>query len=426
MTLIRSNSGSQQAWGARSQIGATLQELKDVKGNKDGLWGNETQRAGTTGDLLDRQPLAAKIKQFTDVGLSTRDEVAQLKAFRAERELAWGQPVTNVDLGRLRGGELFAAQKAIALTRLGRTPADVTDGFVKASGSVDGKPIADREIFYQRFRPVGEPSGKVVVVSPGFQETGRNFYEQIAELNKQGHDVMVMDHQWAGQSGGKAGGLDRGFGVARDVAAVAAEANKVMEQDYGSKAGKQVVLFGNSMGAGPGVLGALTMNDAGLIKLNGPQMPKGLSAVVQAPFLGATPSATNKVLGFASGLPLLNKLAAPSAGVPVLTHDKVAAQKGAQGAVLEDVRAQLSAMGAAEGDLARMRGLWDAGQTPSGKVFIVHGDQDPLADPAQSRALAQKLGSNATLQMIHSNNHVLEQSPGEQGVAIGGLQTVLE
>ena len=47
------------------------------------------------------------------------------------------------------------------------------------------------------------------MLSPGFQETGRNFYEQIQLLNQQGHDVLVMDHQWAGYTSGEKGTLDK-------------------------------------------------------------------------------------------------------------------------------------------------------------------------------------------------------------------------
>ncbi len=426
MTSIRGNT-STQAWGSRSQLGATLAELKDVKGNNDGLWGNETQKAGTKGDGVDRQPLGLKLKQNAAVGLGTRDEIKELSAFVTQREAAWGKPVTNLPLDSFKNGELFAAQKAIALTRLGRSPADVTDHFVRASGSVDGKAIAPRDVFFQHFAPVGPPSGKMVVVSPGFQETGRNFYEQIDLLNRQGHDVVVMDHQWAGQTKGtKPGGLDRGFGVARDVAAVAAQANVLLEELHGSNPNKQLVLLGNSMGAGPGVLGALTLNDNGLIKLDGPAMPKGVSAALQAPFLGATPGVVNDALQLASHIPMLNRIQAPSAGIPVLTHDATAAQKGAQGAVLEDVRAQLGAMGAANEDLARIKDLIAQGKGPKGNLFMVHGDQDPLADPAQSKAVAQQLGDKASLRLIASNNHVLEQSPGEQRFALDGLATLLK
>lgn len=350
--------GGGNTWGTRSQLAATLADLKDLQGNKDGLWGNEKAPAGTPVDAWERNPLANKAARFLEAGLSTKDEVQALTQFRTAAEARWGAPVTNLPASQFHQPELFAAQKAIALTRLGRTPADVVDGFVAAKGSVDGQEIAPREVFIQRFKPRGEPSGVVVVVSPGFQETGRNFLEQVDALNRLGHDVVVMDQQWAGQTkGGKPGALDRGFGVARDVASVTAHANQLMQQEYAGKAGHRVVLLGNSMGAGPGVLGAMTMNDQGRIKLDGPAMPKGVSAVLQAPFLGASPGLLNGMLEAASHLPLLNKLAMPAAGLPVLTHDPVAAAKGAQGAVAEDVRAQLSAMGAANKDLVMLWGL---------------------------------------------------------------------
>lgn len=412
-------------WGTRSQINATIQDLADAKGNRDGIWNNEGTTGGH-GNIFERQPLVAKLTQFVGAGVSTQDEIAQLKSFRAGQEAQWGQPVTQLDLNTLQDGELFAAQKAIALTRMGRSPADVTEGFVRAAGRVDGESIAPRDVFWQRFRPEGEPSGKVVVVSPGFQETGRNFYEQIQQMNRLGHDVVVMDHQWAGQTEGTPGGLDRGFGVARDVAAVTAFAQQIVKQEYQGTPQSEVVLFGNSMGAGPGVLGAILLNDNGRIELDGPPMPKGVKAVLQAPFLQATENPVNHVLGWASEIPLLNRIMTPSVGVPVLTHDPVGAQKGAQSAVLEDVRAQLRSMTSAEPDLERIHDLLDQGLRPQGQLFVVHGSGDPLADVKGSQHLKSVLGDQVQLQIIESNNHVLEQTPGEQNHAIAGLQRLLQ
>lgn len=417
--------GAPIGWGGRSQIEATVKDLADVQGNRDGIWNNESQPAGTHGNFFERQPLLAKLQGFLGAGLSTADEIQELQAYRASQEATWGQPVTNLDLSELKDGELFAAQKAIALDRLGRTPADVTEGFIQAAGRVDGHDIAPRDVFYQRFKPVGEPSGKVVVLSPGFQETGRNFYEQIDKMNRLGHDVVVMDHQWAGQTEGSPGGLDRGFGVARDVAATTAFAQSIVEKEYVDKAGSEVVLFGNSMGAGPGVYGAILMNDNGKIELDGPQMPQGVKAVLQSPFLQASDNLTNELLQHASKLPILNRIKAPSAGVPVLTSDKIGGQKGAQSAVLEDTRAQLRSMSSAQPDLDRMNELMDQGLRPQGQIFIVHGNNDPLAASAGSQALKDRLGDQVSLQIIKSNNHVLEQTPTEQDHAILGLQQLL-
>ena len=73
-----------------------------------------------------------------------------------------------------------------------------------------------------------------------------------------------------------------------------------------------------------------------------------------------------------------------------------------------------------------MDNLIAQGKAPKGNLFLVHGDQDPLADPAQSKAVAQQLGDKASLRLIASNNHVLEQSPGEQRFALDGLATLLK
>lgn len=412
-------------WGNRSQLNAMVNELADLQGNRDGIWNNETEEAGSHGNFFDRQPIVSKLRNLIGTGISTDDEISMLREYRTDMEARWHRPVSQLDPGKLSDADLFLTQKAMVLDRLGRSPDDVTEGFVQAAGSVDGHNIEPREVFWQRYKPVGEPSGKVVVLSPGFQETGRNFYEQIDKMNRLGHDVVVMDHQWGGQTEGSAGGLDRGFGVARDVAAVAAFAQGVVDAEYGEKSGSEVVLFGNSMGAGPGVLGAMMLNDNDRIQLEGAQMPKGVKAVLQAPFLRATDNITNDVLNLASKLPFLNRIKAPSAGVPVLNHDPVGTEKGTQWAVMEDTRAQLRTMSAATPDLETLEDYMDAGMKPQGELFIVHGNQDPLADAEASQELKDRWGNQVNLQLIDSKNHVLEQNPGEQDHAIQGLQSLL-
>ncbi|MBT6431785.1 MAG: hypothetical protein HOK28_01755, partial [Deltaproteobacteria bacterium] len=183
------------------------------------------------------------------------DDLGELLAFRADCEAFWGEPVTGLDLGRLRHGDLFAVHKAVAMARLGRTPADVTEGYCTASGSVDGVRLFPREIFWQRFKPIGQANGRFVVVSPRFGETGRDYYDAIQAMNHEGYDVVVMDHQWAGQSEGKAAEIDRGYGVARDVAAIAAWAATVQAREYGDVSGAAVILAGKALGASAGVLG---------------------------------------------------------------------------------------------------------------------------------------------------------------------------
>jgi alpha-beta hydrolase superfamily lysophospholipase len=409
-------------WGSLSQVAATYDELLDLQGNRDGIWENESDPAGTVkgiGTTLPLKPWLDKASEYLK-GIHLKTHLTALESFMAQNKQRWQQPATRVASSQLKNPALFEAQKTLLLSRLGRTPAEITEGFVRAEGRVMGQTIAPRNVFWQRFRPIGRANGKVVVLSPGFQETGRNFIEQVQALNKQGFDVVVMDHQWAGQTqGGQPGGLDRGFGVARDVAAVAAYAQaEIVKKDYAQSPQAELILFGNSMGAGPGVLAAMTLNDQNQLQLSGPAMPQGLRALVQAPFLDASPGILNRVLAILSKLPLANTLKLFSSGMPVLTYDKVAAQKGTQVILQEDIRAQLQTMSAANTDLQTLRQMIDKGQGPKGQIRIVHGNRDPLADPAQSQWLKNRLGNQVQLRLIDSPNHVLEQNPREQQYAI--------
>jgi alpha-beta hydrolase superfamily lysophospholipase len=263
----------------------------------------------------------------------------------------------------------------------------------------------------------------MLVFSPGFQETGRNFYEQADKLNKLGFDVILMDHQWSGQTkGGVDGTLDRGFGVARDVASVAAYASKLLEKTYANKSSKELILVGNSMGAGPGVLSAVTLNDNGKISLSGDQMPVGLRSVLQSPFLATTPSMINSSILAFSNVPFVKSLALYSSGLPILTHDSVAAQKGTQVALTEDIRAQLKTMVAANEDISFVIDMIKNGQTPNGKVSIIQADKDPLADSKKVIEVASRFSKDrVNLKMISSNNHVFEQSPTEQNYLIDNI-----
>ena len=221
-----------------------------------------------------------------------------------------------------------------------------------------------------------------------------------------------------------AGGIDRGFGVARDVAAAAANGSQIAERDYAGVPGHKVVLLGNSMGAGPGVLGALTLNDSGKLHLDGAQMPKGLDAVLEAPFLQMTPSLLNKAVAFAAHVPGLNKIMLPSSGLPVLSHDDAANDKFSNHASSEDVRGQLYSMISALPDIAAIRALVDGGQGPTGKVYVIHADQDPLADPAGSEWLVGKLGGRGKLDLVHAADHVMEESPTEQNHILDGMKWI--
>ena len=168
-----------------------------------------------------------------ELNASSLDDIGELLDLRRKCERDWGAPVSDLDLQRLRGGEHFAVHKTLVLAQLGRHPSEVTEGFVTGSGRVGDVRIEPRDIFWQRFKPRGAPNGRVVVLSPRYGETGRDYADAIDAMARQGFDVFVMDHQWAGHTTRNPEGVDSGYGVARDVAAVGSFAYSVMERVRG-------------------------------------------------------------------------------------------------------------------------------------------------------------------------------------------------
>ena len=392
----------------RAQVGVLFQKLEDLQGNRDQILGNESSNK-TSPDRFSQNPMSLSVKAALSVGLSKNDEIAALQNFATKMQDQWGMSVANADvIEKMSGGELYALNKTLELARLGRTPAQVSEGFVRAAGTVDGESIAARDIFYQRYEPVGEPTKKVVLISPGFQESGRDFADLAADLSEKGHTVIVMDHQWAGYSEGAKGGIDRGFGVARDTAQMAAFANESALASFGDEG--SVMLLGNSMGAGPGVLGALLLNESDRISLDKGTMPKALDALLIAPYLGATPSLTNNLLQAAAKIPMLNRIKAPLAGLPDLTDDDMSAHLAAQNAVIHDTRAQLSAFETVNDDLKTLNALVQS-SSHTGKLTLVHSREDTLAKSEHSTTLSEALG--AKVHFIEGDHHVLhnEKSP---------------
>ncbi len=409
------------SFGSRAQVTTFLQKIEDATvGNKDGIIGNESDAAGSPkGGAIANNPLLFALKQSLAAGWSKADENQKLSSFMTASEKTFGGPVTSlskpahVDDERWNG---FRLDKAISLVRLGLTPNDVSEHVVTAAGSVDGHAIAPRDVFVQRFAPQGTPSGKTIVVSPGFLESGRNYLEQANILCKEGHAVVVMDHQWAGLSSGPQGGIDRGFGIARDLAAVAAWAHADAPKN-------EVVLLGTSMGAGAGVVGALTMNDHDRIQLQGPAMPKGINAVLQGPFFARTSSVANATLAAAGTIPLIKEIPLPATGLPILSGDQATLRKLAAHATTESLTGRASAFHASTEDLATTKQAIDAGKGPTGKVYVIHAEGDTLADYQASKMWTAALGNNAKFHtIVGSTSHVIEENLAEQKLMLDGLK----
>lgn len=407
-------------FGSRARVATFISKLADATtGNKDGIVGNESATANTASksSWLDTNPLLFSLKQQLAVGLSKSDETASLASFLSAFEQGAG-PVTSLPRPAHVDADDFAAfrlDKAITLVRFGRTPADITEHVVSARGSVDGQAIAPRDVFVQRYAPQGTPSGKTIVVSPGFFEDGRHHTEQAMLLSSAGHAVVVLDHQWAGLSSTSNGGIDRGFGIARDVAAVAGWA-------HAADPSTTVVLLGTSMGGGAGVVGALTMNDLGRVELDGPAMPRGIDGVVQGAFFERSSSLVNSALAVAGRVPLLRDVPLPSTGMPILSGDQATLRKLAAHATTEQLTGRAQAFHASTNDLATITQLLQQGHTPAGRIYALHADKDTLADHDSARSVIGLLGERGHFHSFSSTSHVIEEHPTEQRLVFDALQ----
>lgn len=382
------------AWGNRLELNRVVRELDRFLGSKERAPARGKKRFG-----------AKRIKA------DHLDSVTRLLAFRAQCESNWGELTTRLDLGRVEHGELFAVRKALSLSKLSRLPSDVSEGFLTASGNVDGRRIEPREIFWQRFRPMVKPRGHMVVISPAFGGTGRDYYESATQLNSLGYDVLLMDHQWAGHSDGMRGYLDSGFGIARDVAAITAYAYRLLQREYEVDSPAALTLVGKNLGASAGVLGAIVLNDAGLLRLDGRQMPKGLNAVLVSPWLGAGESLINKCRKLASQLPVINQLVMPR-DVPEGVLDSP-----------KSLRARFRAMAIAKSDIDRLCSLVEQGRFGCGKLYVIHSSRHPFIDPVKSAWLVSRYENAAKLRMVDTR-HI--RSPNSKAVTRYVIEGILE
>lgn len=413
-------------FGSRATVSTLIARLEDATtGNKDGIVGNEKAKPGDAkgANVFDTNPLLFQLRGFFSVGVSKKDEQQRLGEFLGTVEKNFGPVTTAARPAWVKQSDwnTYVVDKAITMVRLGRPPSDCVDGFVKARGSVDGHAIEARDVFTQTWKvPEGvKPSGQTVLISPGFLESGRNYVEQVQLLNKQGHEVVVMDHQWAGltgtpskgDGGGASGHIDRGFGIARDVAAVTAQL---------AAQGKSVTIVGTSMGGGAGAVGAWVMNDRDRIQLDGgAQMPKGLNVLGMGPFFDRTGGVLNGALAASGKIPGLNQIPLPATGAPVLSSDQATLRMIAAHASTEHLTGQAQAFHASTEDLATMKKLLESGGKPRGKIEIVHSNKDTLASYDASVEWSKLLGAN--LQTVNSTSHVYSESPTEMGLVLGGL-----
>ncbi|HSI03091.1 MAG TPA: hypothetical protein VLC93_01370, partial [Myxococcota bacterium] len=163
------------------------------------------------------------------------------------------------------------------------------------------------------------------------------------------------------------------------------------------------------------------LNDTGKMKLEGRQMPVGVDAVLQAPYLGTTKSLLNATLRLASRIPFIKNLPLPAMGIPRFVFGTVPTLKTSQDAVLENAHACLSAITGADDHVGAATAEMKAAGKVLGRIVVIHGRQDPLASFQASKALVSALGESARLVTLDTKQHVFEHDSQFQSLAIDAL-----
>lgn len=399
-----------------------MQVQDATTGNRDGLLGNESLPANSI-KPLSAHPLPFRIARSWSVGLSKRPQEHELRTFLDDFEHKAQASVATIERPAHvapADWSAFRVRKAVTCARFDLPPSAITDLMVPARGSVDGELIAPRDIFVQRYAPQTDWNGIVVVFAPGYGETGRTYVEQAVAAARHGYEVYALDQQWLGLSQGTRGLVDRGFGIARDIAAVTALA---ADRARAAKPDAKVVIAGTSLG-GMATFTAIRMNELGRVKLDGgPQMPADVAAVLQSPYF-ATTEKLDGVTRAACRLPWLPNLSMPRITRSAVTDDPVTAQKLVAHSIVERINGRIQAFHAPDADVARLSATMDSDAQGSSPVYVLHGTRDPLADYDTSSAWVARMGSRAKMHWLDSMNHAMAENPAQQGLVMEGIAWV--
>jgi acylglycerol lipase len=235
-------------------------------------------------------------------------------------------------------------------------------GFLSGSGGL--------RIFWQSWRPDGEPRAVIVLVHGASEHSGRYGYVADAFVTA-GYAVYALDQRGHGRSEGPRAVLDR---LSRAVADV----DRLVLQASEENPGRGVFLLGHSMGGTVAVSYCLQHEDrlAGLI-LSGP-----LAALEAAP---APMLALGRALSaIAPRLPLVSIDASLVSRDPEVVREYVADPLNHHGKLPARTVAELAAA------IGEFPAAVSAITIPT---LILYGDADRLAPPAGAQMLGERIGA---------------------------------
>jgi lysophospholipase len=226
-------------------------------------------------------------------------------------------------------------------------------------------------LYAETFVPTGTPKG-VVVITHGYAEHCGRYREVAHVIVKAGWAVLTYDVRGHGQSPGERGYIERFDTYLNDLAAMQAAARGLVAE------GAPMILLGHSHGS------LITLR-----ALAGSQPPAIKAAIVSSPFLAlklAVPGYKKVLARVASRI--APKLAQPNAlRVEDLTSDKAKQAERLADTLCFDVA---TSRWFTEASAAQDYVLANAGRISVPTTWLVGAD-DPIADPARSRTVADKV-----------------------------------
>ncbi|MFN8671930.1 MAG: hypothetical protein U0457_07590 [Candidatus Sericytochromatia bacterium] len=419
---------TEKDWGTKAQIAGTSLDLKDLRGNKDGIWENERQDKNIVLGLgnTDLRTWIVNKPDTEKKDITSTVVLKELNDFLTSNEQKWGIKASTLDPNNIKAGKLFIVQKAINLVRYNRQPAEVGDGFLKTGGSVSGYQSPSREIFWQRFKPIGNPIGKLVIVMPDYPETGRNYLEQVNKLNKLGYDAVIIDPQWAGQSKYLyKGTIDRGYGLVADLAFAAGVFNIILEREYKSINDREIIFLGSGLGATTALMTA-ALNDNDKILLDrGVTMPKGIKVVAESFYLPKEEKDITLLLNDFSQNELYKKLVPYSPSFPTFSYNEISTQKAVQLNILEDSDIQYRAFPLANKDIQDFFEQVKNGLKPFSEINIIASEKNKLISYQDIENLKTYFGDKLKIKKIDGENHSFSLNPKEQDYVIDIFKTFI-
>lgn len=227
-------------------------------------------------------------------------------------------------------------------------------------------------LYAETFLPKGDPKG-VVVVTHGYAEHCGRYREVAHVLVNEGYAALSYDVRGHGQSPGVRGGIDRFDTYAADLDAVIARARELAP-------GRPVILLGHSHGS------LITLR-----ALVSDRPPKVACAILASPYLGlklAVPGYKKLLARVASRI--APALAQPnSLRVEDLTSDKQKQAERLADKLCFDVA---TARWYTEATEAQAYVLAHADRIRIPTTWLV-GGADPIADPAASRRVADRVAT---------------------------------